>query len=70
MRIILDKHSSLTDLTQRSSAIAQDPTFLHGHVAGHLLHPWLVGLNRDPSDVHSAALKMNEKQHVVGYQPA
>jgi hypothetical protein len=27
-------------------------------------------MNRDPGDVHPAALEMDEKQHVVGHQPA
>src|SRR3974377_2457949 len=42
---------------------------LHGHVPGDLLHPSLIRVNRDPGDVYSAALKVNEKQHVVGHQP-
>src|SRR5437667_11636859 len=55
---------------QQIAAVPQYAASLHGHVPGHLLHPWLVGVNRDPGDVHPAALEMDEKQHVVGHQPA
>jgi hypothetical protein len=34
------------------------------------LHPSLVRVNGDPGNDHPAALEMNEKQHVVGHQPA
>jgi hypothetical protein len=37
---------------------------------GHLLHPRLVRVNGNANDIHPAALKMDEKQHVVGDQPA
>jgi hypothetical protein len=36
----------------------------------HLLHPPLVRVNGNAGDVHLAALEMDEKQHVVGHQPA
>src|SRR5436190_24288082 len=55
---------------QEIAAVAQRATPLHSYVAGDLLHPRLVRLNGDPGDVYAAALKTDEKQHVVGDQPA
>ena len=34
------------------------------------LHPSLILVNREPGDIHPAALEMNEEQDVVGHQPA
>jgi len=48
----------------------QDAPCIHGHVAADLLHPWLVWMGSDAGDVHTAALEMNEEQHVVGHQPS
>jgi hypothetical protein len=55
---------------QEIATVSEGAASLHGHVAGDLLYPRLVRVNGDPGDVHPAALKMDEKQHVVGYQPA
>ena len=35
---------------QEIATIPQDAAPLHGRVAGHLLHPRLVGVNSDPGD--------------------
>jgi hypothetical protein len=55
---------------QEIATIPQDAASLHYRVAGHLLHPWFVRVNGDPGDIRPGALKMDEKQHVVGHQPA
>ncbi len=55
---------------QEIAAVPKGAASLHGHIPGHLLHPRLVRMNGDPGDVHPAALEMDEKQHVVGHQPA
>ena len=57
-------------IMQEITTVPQRAASLHGHVPGHLLHPRLVRVNGDPSDIHPAALKMDEKQHVIGHQPA
>ena len=57
-------------IMQEIAAIPKRAASFHGHVPGDLLHPWLVGVNRDSGDVHPAALEMDEEQHVVGHQPA
>src|SRR5207245_7756733 len=57
-------------IMQEIAAVPKGAASLHGHVPGDLLHPRLVRVNRDTGDVHPAALKMDEKQHVVGHQPA
>src|SRR5215470_7351806 len=31
-------------------------------------HPWLVRMGGDACDIHTAALEVNEEQHVVGHQ--
>src|SRR4029077_7039060 len=36
---------------------------------GDLLHPQLIRVNGDSGDIHPAAFKMDDKQHVVGRQP-
>jgi hypothetical protein len=41
---------------------------VHGHIAGDLLGPSLVRMGGDAGDVHTAALEVNEEQHVVGHQ--
>jgi hypothetical protein len=43
---------------------------LEGLHPSHLLHPLLIWVDGDPGDVYLAALKLDEKQHVVGHQPA
>jgi hypothetical protein len=55
---------------QEIAATPQSAASLHGHVAGHLLHPRLVRVNGNASNIHPAALKMDEKQHILGDQPA
>jgi hypothetical protein len=55
---------------QETTTVPQGAASLHRHVPGDLLHPRLVRVNSDSGDVHPAALKMDEKQHVVGHQPA
>ena len=57
-------------IMQEIATIPQDAASVHGHVPGNLLYPRLVRVNGDPSDIHPAALKMDEKQQVVGHQPA
>jgi hypothetical protein len=54
---------------QEIAAIPKSAASLHGHIPGDLLHPPLVRVNRDAGDVYPAAIKMDEKQHVVGHQP-
>jgi hypothetical protein len=39
----------------------------HGHIAGDLDHPALIGMWRHPRHRHFAAGQMNEKQDVVGH---
>ena len=55
---------------QEIATIPQDAVSLHGWVPGDLLHPRLVRMNGDPGDVHPAAIEMDEKQRVIGHQPA
>ena len=55
---------------QEKSTIPQRATIVHGHVSGDLLHPRLFGMNGDWGDVYSAALEIDEEQHVVGHQSA
>ena len=52
------------------STIPQRTAVLHGRVPSDLLHPRLIGVNGYLGDIHPAALKMDEKQHIVGRQPA
>jgi len=42
-------------IVQQIAAVSQRTAALHGHVAGDLLHPPLIRVNRDPGDVHPAA---------------
>jgi hypothetical protein len=67
--VIAGTAQELPACLSRHAAVPKRAASLHGHVPGHLLHPPLVRVNRDPGDVHLAALKMDEKQHVVGHQP-
>src|SRR5262245_3975822 len=53
---------------QYIATVPQDAASLHGHISGHLLHPQLVWVNGDSRDVHPAAIKVDEEQHVVGHQ--
>ena len=48
-----------------AATVSERATSLHGHVSGNLLHPPLVRVNGNAGDVHPAALKMDEKQHVT-----
>jgi hypothetical protein len=48
-------------IMQEIAAVPSDPASFHGHVSRHLLHPWLVGMDGDPGDVHPAAFEMDEK---------
>jgi hypothetical protein len=48
-------------IMQEIAAVPPDPASFHGHASGHLLHPWLVGMDGDPGDVHPPALEMDEK---------
>ena len=57
-------------IVQQITTVSQSAASLHGHVSGHLLHPPLVRVNGNAGDIHPAALEMDEKQHVVGHQPA
>jgi pimeloyl-ACP methyl ester carboxylesterase len=55
---------------QKITTVQQRTPSLRGDIAGDLLHPGLIRVNRDSSNVHPAAVKMDEKQHVVGHQTA
>jgi hypothetical protein len=57
-------------VVQKITTVPQRTPSLHGDITGDLLHPKLIRVNRDSSNVHPAALKMDEKQHVVGHQTA
>jgi len=54
---------------QEITTVPQGAASLHSHVPSDLVHPRLIRLNGDSGDVHPAALKMDEKQHVVGANP-
>jgi hypothetical protein len=56
-------------IVQKITTVPQRTPSLHGDT-GDLLHPSLIRVNRDSSNVHPAALKMDEEQHVVGHQTA
>src|SRR5205085_79832 len=43
----------------------QEAPLLHGDVAGHLHHPWLVRMRRRAGDVHLPTREVDEKEHVV-----
>src|SRR5271155_1665204 len=55
---------------QEITTVPQHAASLHRNVAGDLLHPQFARVNGDAGDVHPAALKVDEKQHVVGHRPA
>src|ERR1039458_2354553 len=55
---------------QEIATVSKGAASLHGRVPSHLLHPLLIWVDRDPGDVYLAALKMDEKQHVVCHQSA
>src|SRR5262245_8729292 len=55
---------------QQITTVPQGAASLHGRVPGDLLHPRLIRVNGDSGDIYPAAFKMDEKQHVVGRQPA
>ena len=55
---------------QEIATIPQNAASVQGHVPGNLLYPRLVRVNGDSGDIHPAALQMDEKQHVIGHQPA
>jgi hypothetical protein len=46
---------------QEITTIPQHAAGFHGRLPGDLLHPPLIGMNGDPRDIHSAALKMDEE---------
>src|ERR1700693_6513682 len=52
---------------QEITTVSKGAASLHGRVPSHLLHPLLIWVDGDPGDVYLAALKMDEKQHVVGH---
>src|SRR5580692_381804 len=52
------------------TTVPQHTASLHRYVAGDLLHPQFARVNGDAGDIHPAALKVDEKRHVVGHQPA
>src|SRR5271169_4655337 len=55
---------------QQVPAIDQKTSIFHRHIARHLLHPRLIRMTGDSGQAYPPALQMNEKQHVVGNQPA
>ncbi|MCU1301912.1 MAG: hypothetical protein JWQ87_2196 [Candidatus Sulfotelmatobacter sp.] len=44
------------------------PAFLR-RTAGHLLHPLLIWMPGDPSDVDSPGFEVEKEQDVIGHQP-
>ena len=43
---------------QKITTIPQRAAVLHGRVAGDLLHPSLIRVNREPGDIHLTALEI------------
>jgi hypothetical protein len=56
-------------IVQKITTVPQRTPSLHGDNTSDLLHPGLIRVNRDSSNVHPVTLKMDEKQHVVGHPP-
>jgi hypothetical protein len=54
-------------IVQKITTVPQRTPSLHGDNTSDLLHPGLIRVNRDSSNVHPVTLKMDEKQHVVGH---
>src|SRR6266487_4053481 len=46
----------------------QEAPLLHRDVTGDLPHPRLLGMRRDPSDLHFPCAKPDKKQDVIGYE--
>ena len=55
-------------IMQKVATLSKGAASPHGHVPSHLLHPLLVRVIGDPGNVNSAALEMDDKEHVVGHQ--
>ena len=53
---------------QNVPPLVQASPGLTGGVAGHLLHPCLIRMVRDPCQADTATLQMNEEQNVIGHQ--
>src|SRR5262249_2181119 len=46
----------------------QATPLFHGHIAGHLDHPCLIGMRRHARNMHLPTAQMDEKEHVVRHQ--
>jgi hypothetical protein len=53
---------------QNVPPLVQESPGLTGCVAGHLLHPCLIRMARDPCQSDTATLQMNEEQDVIRHQ--
>ena len=53
---------------QKIATVSKGTASLHGRIPGHLLHPLLVRMIGDAGNSNSAALEMDEEQHVEGHQ--
>ena len=47
---------------------SQEGPLFHGHIAGHLDHPCLIGMRRDASHVDLPTAEMQEKQDVIHHE--
>jgi hypothetical protein len=57
-------------IVEQIATVAKGAPSVHGHVPGHLLHPSIIRLAGNPRDVHLAALKVDEKEHVIRHKTA
>ena len=55
---------------QREAEASQKSPALVSRVAGHLLHPSLVRMPRDPRYANPSTLQVNKEQDIVGHQAA
>jgi hypothetical protein len=65
-----DETRRASSIVQKITTVPQRTPSLHGDITGDLLHPKLIRVNRESSNVHPAALEIAEKQHVAGHQTA
>jgi hypothetical protein len=54
-------------IMQRVPALVKESPCLACCVAGHLLHPHLIRMARDPSQTDTATLQMKEEQDVISH---
>src|SRR3989475_4849280 len=48
----------------------QKTPLLHRHVTSHLYHPCFIGMRRDTSHRNLTTAQMQEKQDIIGHEPA